>query len=78
MVDNLTLIGISANEIKLSWMPPAIENGILSSYFVEYTNRNTSVKFDTSNTTITLKNLTAYTNYTITVSTKSLYFTTKF
>uniref|UniRef100_A0A2K6TR06 Phosphatidylinositol phosphatase PTPRQ n=1 Tax=Saimiri boliviensis boliviensis TaxID=39432 RepID=A0A2K6TR06_SAIBB len=64
---DIEVIDITANEIRLKWSPPEKPNGIIIAYEVLYKNIDTLYMKNTSTTGIILRNLRPYTLYNISV-----------
>nr|XP_015286745.1 PREDICTED: phosphatidylinositol phosphatase PTPRQ isoform X1 [Macaca fascicularis] len=64
---DVDVIDVTANEIRLKWSPPEKPNGIITAYEVLYKNRDTSYMKNTSTTDIILRNLRPFTLYNISV-----------
>nr|XP_021530957.1 phosphatidylinositol phosphatase PTPRQ [Aotus nancymaae] len=64
---DVEVIDVTANEIKLKWSPPEKPNGIIIAYEVLYKNIDTLYMKNTSTTDIILRNLRPYTLYNISV-----------
>ena len=67
---NLSLETVSSNEMHLTWNLPAITNGVLASYFVHVETANGQIfgNWNTSQLQFVVRNLLAYTNYSIKVN----------
>lgn len=69
VVINITALTVTENEILVTWGRPAVVNGILSSYFVQYESIDGGniLLLNSSEEQIILSNLSAFTNYSIKV-----------
>lgn len=69
---NVTISELCNDEMRVSWKPPLITNGYLRYYQVNYDagfgNMNTKKVDIDEYSEVTLKNLTGFTNYTVTVN----------